>query len=195
MRSSIIAIFGLLGIGCAQTAVVDTTSPDPALSAQHIPTMETVTSRLEAKTAGCEVVRALDGRAICAATSLPHPTAAPGDSSPSSDHDRDDQWVLPPGEYLVIGSFAEHQNATNWAKFNADFGTDVQRVTRQKSAMYRVVVGPLEQDNTGPMREILTAVGAGPSWRLAVCPHSGGTADMACTLLGAEKLADARTTP
>jgi hypothetical protein len=200
MRSSIVAIFSLLGIGCAHNAAVDTAlpiTPAPAVGTQEIPTMETVTSRLEAKSTACEVVRALDGRAICAGATVPSPaaatTTAPGPRSSSGNYDGDNHRALASGEYLVIGSFAERQNATNWANFNADFGTDVQRVPRRESTLYRVVIGPLEQDTTGPMREILAAVGAGTSWRLAVCTHSGVPTDAACTLLGSEKLADATT--
>ena len=200
MRSSIVAIFSLLVISCAQNAVVDTAlpiTPEPVLDTREIPTMETVTSRLEAKTTACEVVRALDGRVICAGATVPPPaaatTTAPGPRSSSGNFDGDHHRTLASGEYLVIGSFAERQNATNWANFNADFGTDVQRVPHRESTMYRVVVGPLEQDTTGPMREILAAVGAGTSWRLAVCTHPGGPADAACALLGSEKLADVTT--
>jgi len=152
---------------------------------------QTVTSRLEARNPACKVRRALDGRAICApnvalAKSADKPALKPI-ATPRVEH----VDGLLPGEYLVIGSFNERQNAMNWASFNADFGTDVQPVPHLHSGMYRVVVGPLQSENTVPMREILAAVGAGNSWRLEVCGPTSVTPQ--CESITAAKLAHAVT--
>ena len=68
-------------------------------------------------------------------------------------------------------------NAERWARYNDEFGTAVQALENSGQTVYRVVVGPLDNDSA-PMRlEILKAVGLRSSWPLAACsgPSTGAT--------------------
>ena len=80
--------------------------------------------------------------------------------------------VAAAGAYIVIGSFARRGNAVRWAQYNDEFGTAVQTLENSGQTVYRVVVGPLENDAAPMMLEILKSVGLPSSWPLALC---GGT--------------------
>ena len=121
----------------------------------------------------CRVVRALDGHVVCAR----HEHRSVLRQAPAQQQPRHPAQ----GYYVVIGSFGDEQNATNWARFNRDFGTEVQRVALSEPAVYRVLVGPLSVAESHIMREILQTVGLDGTWRTAVCggavPVTGAECD------------------
>ena len=127
---------------------------------------------IEAVDRDCRMVRALDGRAVCAA---PDRRRAPARALPA------DATGMPaaaphPDSCVVIGSFLARANAERWARYNSDFGTEVQRVRRGDDTHYRVLIGPLDLDSTPMMRAILSAVGVSASWTLPRCDTlPGGT--------------------
>ena len=80
-----------------------------------------------------------------------------------------------PGQYLVIGSFNDRDNALRWAEFNAEFGTGIYVATDAARQWYRVVVGPLDEaDSPAILREIFVAVGLTESWYMAICGDPAG---------------------
>jgi hypothetical protein len=169
MKSVVISLLAILCCACAQTSVRDTHQPHAAASAEPARMDALVVSRLNAEHANCRIVRALDGRAICATRPAPAnirqivSVAGTAEARP-----RDIAQALAAGDYLVIGSFSKLENATRWARYNADFGTTVQPIAHHGATMYRVVVGPLEGANSALMRDILSVVGLDDSWQLAM---------------------------
>ncbi len=194
MKSVIAGVLGLCVSACAPLPSAPSATPGAAIAR-----MDTVVSRLEARSPECRMTRTLDGRAVCdnrpqrqdlviappATTVMAEDTArAPTAAQPNTT-----EPALLPGQYLVIGSFSRLENALYWANFNADFGTEVQRVSVREPAMYRVVVGPLAANVTLPMQAILSAVGVGNSWQLAVCGEPGLHDRNGCVALPAANLA------
>ena len=139
--------------------------------------MDTVVSRTVASTPGCHLVHSLDGRTVChkrrrpaadrsmtAAQPVPRLPARQAITG-TAKHGG--------GRYVVIGSFKQQTNAEQWARFNADFGTDIQVVESAEPKLYRVLVGPLENENSGLVQAILDSVGVAESWTLSICKNSG----------------------
>ncbi len=188
MKVILIALAGLAGSACA-APTASTTAPSPLAAPARVGAADTAVDRGQVRSGACVVERALDGRAVCAAAT-PAPASAAAAPAPLPATVAVES--LTPGRYLVIGSFAERVNAERWARFNAEFGTEIQAVTGTDEPMYRVLVGPLASDDTGLLREILAAVGIGRGWRLAVCADGLPAAGAACDGLGgAAELADA----
>lgn len=127
----------------------------------------------------CRMIRAIDGRAVCAPA--PHQARAAAGigfgSKPAADAGAASFARRPhaPGQYLVIGSFESRENAERWARYNDEFGTDVLPVQNHGQTIYRVLVGPLERGSAPMMQEILEAVGLGNSWPLAICNEATAT--------------------
>ena len=133
----------------------------------------------------CALTRAIDGYVVCA------PTIKATVPAVANRHVRaltvSLEAILPaahslasaplqhrPGQYLVIGSFSDRDNAARWAEFNAEFGTEIYVANLARRPLYRVVVGPLEDtDSSAILREIFSAVGLTGSWQIAIC---GGSA-------------------
>ena len=146
--------------------------------------MATLVQKSDVLNPDCRVRRALDGRVICAT----NPRVETAISTSASD----DALDLLPGQYVVIGSFREHENAVRWARSNEEFATEIKPAPLTEPTMYRVVIGPLEQDTQAVMGDILRAVGVDESWRLSVCADSETMLDGHCTSLDdAPRLADA----
>ncbi|MCB1747958.1 MAG: SPOR domain-containing protein [Gammaproteobacteria bacterium] len=153
--------------------------PAPALTQPAVPT---VASRGIALGDDCTVVRALDGRAVCA-EDLPGGKARA--VQPRLDHDAVPAVSAEPApspathDYVVIGSFTTLTNAERWAAYNASFGPEIQRVEGATGPLYRVLVGPLGAESAPFMKEILGAVGIDGSWPLvttcAACSSPPGT--------------------
>lgn len=151
--------------GCASTPrdAVRTASPAAPL-ARTAPPAWPAPSRVD-----CPMVRALDGRAVCAspdrlaARRLARAPARPAPVTPVAH-----------GEYVVIGSFAERGNAERWAAANAEFGTAIHEKAGDRT-LYRVVVGPLGPEHATPfMGEILRKAGLGDTWPAALCTAPAG---------------------
>ena len=138
----------------------------------------------------CDLTRAIDGYVVCA----PEVKTTPHGTEPA----RDDRALnvpleaarltaqsVPfepvrnqPGQYLVIGSFNDRDNALRWAEFNAEFGTEIYAARDAAHQWYRVVVGPLDEaDSPTILREIFAAVGLTGSWRMAICGSSAVSGD------------------
>ncbi|MGE0485748.1 MAG: SPOR domain-containing protein [Gammaproteobacteria bacterium] len=179
--------FAVLVSACAHTS-----APAPDIPSKRAevpiaaPTVPTVASHRLALAADCTVVRALDGRAVCA-------EQLPGGAARAATDDRPAALAVMPAErpaerhdYVVIGSFSTRENAARWAAYNAGFAPEIQRVDGSDGPMYRVLVGPLGADSAPLMRDILGAVGIAGSWPLATtCQECGGP-----TTLPERKLAE-----
>jgi hypothetical protein len=192
MKAIVIALAGLAGSACAEQPRTDqapVAQPAVMAPADTTRSQQTAVDRGRVRDGDCVVVRALDGRAVCD-DAVPASRTAPAENPPEAVAD-----ALSPGQYVVIGSFADQANARRWAGFNAEFGTEVQAVNEHGKPMYRVLVGPVAGDDTALLREILASVGVGRGWRLAVCAGGVPAASAAdCAALGAAAgLADAGT--
>jgi cell division septation protein DedD len=174
--------FALLASACSHAPPPATVAPGSAVTTSVAgPEIPTVAGASGALAADCTVVRALDGRAVCAeqlpggaarlATETP-PVAAP---VPMALTLRD--AAAEQRDYVVIGSFGTHENAARWAEYNAAFAPEIRRVDGPQGRMYRVLVGPLGEKSAPLMRDILGAVGITGSWPLAThCTSCDGTA-------------------
>ena len=172
MRSLVLALSATVLIGCttqtptgsASSANTAVATPQPAASAAHQPVNLAQLSQC------AEVKRSLSGEVVCVDTK--RRTASTEVSRPTST--RPSQRRPQPGQaqYLVIGSFSDLSNAERWATYNAEFGTRVISPDPGAKKVYRVVVGPLENESPALLRQILSAVGIEGSWRLALCANA-----------------------
>lgn len=190
----------LLPILCAACAG-SAPAPQPAVvttahAAHPAPlTQPTVVDRNVARDPACHVIRALDGRAICADRAplrVANRAAANAPTEPAFP-------VTGDSVFLVIGSFENAANARRWAAFNDEFGTDIHvaRPAPGDRTMHRVLVGPLDPDNAPLLREILASAGVDESWRLGPCARRGdddAAATANCSVLESPALA-ANTAP
>ncbi len=135
-------------------------------------------TRVASESRDCRLKRAIDGHVVCAprAKTSRHERALTASLPIVPPPAQNDTMHAQPGEYLVIGSFKDRDNATRWAAFNAEFGTEVYAASRDHHRLYRVVVGPLEAaDSRTMLREIFSAVGLTGSWHIALCGEARGT--------------------
>ena len=130
----------------------------------------------------CRIIRALDGRAVCAATP-PIPATAPSVHHAPVEH--------PAGDlYLVIGSFDTRGKADTWARHNDEFAPSIFTLTSHGTRLFRVVIGPLTPDAVPTMRAILAAAAIAGVWTVNACAAGAG-ADTECLHLDhARSLAD-----
>ena len=119
----------------------------------------------------CRMVRALDGRAVCA--QITHQLAVKSrPAQPARKILIPSSAVRSNARYLVIGSFTTRANAEAWAGRNREFSPEIIRTEEGHRPSYRVVVGPLDGETAPLMRAILSAAGVNQTWFADLCDGS-----------------------
>ena len=122
----------------------------------------------------CALFRIVEGESICRADASVSPDSEGHDKPPAAVM-VDAATVAPPplpASYLVVGSFADPRHAERcryqYRKFHASEAQDQKAF----GTRYRVVVGPLADDNLEIVRRQLSANGKVRPWRLVLCPST-----------------------
>lgn len=195
MRFTLLTCLATLLCACAGTTPPAHTAPAVS-SMEALEEPDPVASRPAQAGDSCRIIRALDGRAVCAryprrsdaASNMTQPVPGLRPTGAAG-------MTLQRGSYLAIGSFAERANAERWAAFNEEFGARVQRVGAGSQSLYRVLVGPFESGSAALMRDILIAVGIEGSWPVSLCSGEDGAITGSCEPLEGHELAVADKLP
>jgi hypothetical protein len=81
-----------------------------------------------------------------------------------------DQATAPPHRYLVLGSFESRANAERFAAEFPDAKVAVVESAVDRRTIYRVVAGPLSDDEVSGLRTRLATENRTPAWEVAAAP-------------------------
>ena len=200
MRSMVLWLWIPIFTACAGTPLESKHSAPAGLQAAAAATSAPTADRRGSPFTrrDCALTRAIDGYVVCAPTiKATAPTGANRHGPaltvsleavpPAAQSVESAPLQHRPGQYLVIGSFSDRDNAARWAEFNAEFGTEIYAANRDQRPLYRVLVGPLDDtDSPAILREIFSSVGLPGSWHIAIC--GGSASRRACPDLDAAGL-------